>query len=55
MLYLETQPLDVIYLIICINYEGTYIGQTECPRERMSKTKSSIRNANASSYYTHNT
>ena len=38
-----------MYLILCINCEVTYIGETECLRERMNNTKSGIRNANASS------
>ena len=38
-----------MYLIVCIKCKGTYIGQTECLRERMNNTKSSIRRVNAPS------
>ena len=47
--YFDCKNRDVIYLIICINCEGTYIGETECLSERINNTKSSIGHANASS------
>ena len=39
----------VVSLIICINYEGTYTGETECLHKHMNNTRSSIRHANTSS------
>ena len=45
--YFDYKSRDVIYFIIFINCEGTYIRETECLREHMNNTKSSIRHANA--------
>ena len=46
--YFGSKSRDVIYILICINCEGTNIEETECLRERMNNTKSSIRHENAS-------
>ena len=47
-IYFDCKSRDVICLIICINCEGTYTEETECLREPMNNTKSSIRQATAS-------
>ena len=47
--YFDCKSSNVIYLIICINCEGTYTGETEYLLERMNNTKSSIGHANTSS------
>ena len=47
--YFDCKSSNAIYLIICINCEGTYIGEIKHLLERMNNTKSSIGHANASS------